>query len=141
MPARGPSQSSGFRRAARTPRKRLNFGSPEFASLIPVALSMTFLIAEHRRNAASGDHELTLGQNLSANLRRLLALDQIFQLFEEFFYVLEVEVDRGKTNVGHFVVAAQAVHDEFAQFAGLALPLCRLKHKSFSFIHNLFQLA
>jgi hypothetical protein len=58
-----------------------------------------------------------------ARCRSSLRFDQVLQLIHEFFYVLEIEVNRGKTNIGHLVVAAQTIHDQLTEFAGFSLPL------------------
>src|SRR6185437_10898106 len=70
-----------------------------------------------------------------------LGLQQVFQFRHKFLHVFKVEIDRCKPNIRDFVVAAQAIHDELADFAGLALALRRLDHKTFGLIHDLLQIA
>ncbi len=55
--------------------------------------------------------------------------------------IFEVEIDRGEAHVGDFVDALQAVHDQLADFAGLALALRRVDHKAFGVVDDLLQLA
>src|ERR1700686_421319 len=66
---------------------------------------------------------------------------QILQLRHEFLDVFEVEIDRCESYIRDFVVAAQAVHNQLADFAGFALPLGGLDDKSFGFIDDLLELA
>src|SRR5438552_671129 len=65
----------------------------------------------------------------------------MFQLGHEFLDVFEIQVDRRKSNVSHFVEFFQTVHDQFADFAGLAFPLRRINEKCLRFIHDLLHLA
>ncbi len=66
---------------------------------------------------------------------------QVFEFGHEFLDVFEVEIDGGKPYIGDFVVATQAVHDELANFAGLALALGGLDDKSLGFVDDLLELA
>ena len=71
----------------------------------------------------------------------LFRLQQILQLHHELLYVLEIQINRGKAHIRDFVIAPQSVHDQLAQFAGLALALGGLDYKSFRLIYDLLQLA
>src|SRR5208282_1505526 len=64
---------------------------------------------------------------------------QISQLVHELLHILEIQIHRGEAHVCHFVVTAQTVHDQFAEFAGLALAFLRLDDEGLGLIHNLFQ--
>src|ERR1039458_2460324 len=77
----------------------------------------------------------------AVGLDRLFCLQQILQFRHELLDVFEVEIDGGKPYIRDFVIAAQAVHDELADFAGLALALGRLNDEGLGFIDDLFQLA
>src|ERR1700687_1640973 len=66
---------------------------------------------------------------------------QVFQLGHEFLDVFKIEIDRGESYIRDFVVAAQAVHDEFADFAGFALALGGLDDESLGFVDDLLELA
>src|ERR1700693_770703 len=63
------------------------------------------------------------------------------QLVHEFFHIFKIQIYRSEADVGDFVVAAQAIHDEFAEFAGLALAFLRIDDKGFGLVHNLLELA
>ena len=66
---------------------------------------------------------------------------QVFQFGHEFLYVFEVEIDGCESYIRDFVVAAQAVHDQLADFAGFSLALGGLDDESLGFIDDLFELA
>src|SRR5216683_740223 len=66
---------------------------------------------------------------------------QIFKLGHEFLHVFEVQIDGCEPYIRDFVVAAEAVHDELADFAGFALALGGLDDKSLGFIDDLLELA
>src|ERR1700674_2397304 len=66
---------------------------------------------------------------------------QVFQFRHEFLDVLEVEIDRCESYIRDFVVAAQAVHDKLADFAGFALALRGFDNKGFGFIDDLLEPA
>src|SRR5213593_2166414 len=78
---------------------------------------------------------------LAARFWLLFRLQQILQLHHELLYVLEIQVNRGETHIRYLVVPTQPVHDQLAQFAGLALALGGLDYKSFRLIYDLLQLA
>jgi hypothetical protein len=67
--------------------------------------------------------------------------EQIFKFSHEFLDVFEVEIDGGEPDIGDFVVAAQAIHDQLADFAGLALALRGFDNKGFGFIDDLLEPA
>ena len=66
---------------------------------------------------------------------------QVFELGHEFLDVFEVEIDGCKPDIRDFVVAAQAVHDELADFTGFALALGGLDDEGLGFIDDLLELA
>ena len=66
---------------------------------------------------------------------------QVFQFGHELLNVFEVEIDGGEAHIRDFVVPPQAVHDEFANLAGLALALGGFNHKSLGLIDNLLEPA
>src|SRR5216684_2499252 len=66
---------------------------------------------------------------------------QIFKLGHEFLHVFEVQIDGCEPYIRDFVVAAEAVHDELADFAGFALTLGGLDDEGLGFIHDLLELA
>src|SRR5262249_45503264 len=84
---------------------------------------------------------LGLSRRLTASLGRVLGLEEVFEFRHELVHVLEIQVYRGKPHVSHFVVAAQAIHDEFAHFTGFSFTLGRFYDEGLGFVHNLFELA
>ena len=72
-------------------------------------------------------------------LRNVPGFEQIFQFGHKLLYVLEVEVHGGESYVGDFVVPAEAVHDQFADFAGLALSFGGFDHEGFCLVHDLLE--
>src|ERR1700730_9724198 len=101
------------------------------------------LLTLHLHGRVARDHTnlLTLYYAALAHLRHFLRLQQILQLGHELLYVFEVQINRSETDIRHFVIAPQPVHDQLADFAGLALPLRRLDDEPFRLIHDLFQPA
>ena len=61
------------------------------------------------------------------HFRYLFGLEQVLQFGHELLDIFEIEVDRGEADVCHFVIAPQAVHDQFADFAGLAFAFGRIR--------------
>src|SRR5581483_7100166 len=75
------------------------------------------------------------------NRRAFLRLQQVLQLRHELLHVFEVQVNRGEAHVGYFVVLAQAVHDQLADFAGFALAVSGVNDEALGVVDNLLQLA
>src|SRR5580765_550120 len=92
---------------------------------------------ESKWSVASGQRLATSHWSLTTGFR----FYQVFEFVHELFYVLEIQIHGCEANVSDLVVAAQPVHDQFAEFAGLTLALWRFDHETFGFIHDLFELA
>src|SRR5580658_1082121 len=71
----------------------------------------------------------------------LFCLQQIFQFGHEFLDIFEVEIDGGEPYIRDLIVAAQAVHDQLADFAGLTLALSGLDDEGLGFIDDLLEPA
>src|SRR5208337_158683 len=71
----------------------------------------------------------------------VLGLEQVLQFGHEFLHVFEVEIDGRKPYISDFVVAAETVHDQLADFAGLAFTLGGLNDEGLGFIDDLFEFA
>src|SRR6266481_4042987 len=74
-------------------------------------------------------------------LRFRRGFQQVFELGHEFLHVLKVEIDGGESYIRDFVVAAEAVHDEFADFTGFALALSGLDDEALGFVDDLLEFA
>jgi hypothetical protein len=72
---------------------------------------------------------------------RVFRFQEVFEFRHEFLNVFEVEIDGCESDIRDFVVAAEAVHDQFADFAGFALTLGGLDDEGLGFIHDLLELA
>src|SRR5208283_2221118 len=90
--------------------------------------------------ARSPDHPITRF-SFALRFSRVLGLEQVLQFGHELLYVFEVEIDGGKPDVRDFIVAAETVHDELADLAGLALALGGLDDEGLRLIDDLLQLA
>src|ERR1700676_286854 len=66
---------------------------------------------------------------------------QTLQLGHELFDILEVQIDGSETNIGNLVELLDAVHQEFSDFASLALALGGFVDKALNFIHQGFELC
>jgi hypothetical protein len=66
---------------------------------------------------------------------------QVFQLGHEFLDIFEVKVHGCEPYVRDLIVAAQAVHDELANFTGFALALGGLDDEGLGFIDDLLESA
>src|SRR5579863_1537197 len=60
---------------------------------------------------------------LRSNLRNFFRPEEVLQLRHKFLHIFEVEINRGKSHVSNFVIAAQPIHNQFADFTGLAFAL------------------
>src|ERR1039458_2166697 len=90
---------------------------------------------------ASAARSASTLRHLTLRFRRVFGLKQVFQFGHKFLHIFEVEIDGGESYIGDFIVAAQAIHDQLAYFAGFALALGRLDDEGLGVIDDLLQLA
>ena len=68
-------------------------------------------------------------------------LKEAFEFGHEFLDVFEIEIDRGEADVGDFVEAFEAGHEEFAEFGGGALALGGFVDEAFGLFDQGFEFA
>src|ERR1035438_7340446 len=73
--------------------------------------------------------------------RVVLGVEQFLQLSHELAHVFEIQINRGEAYIGDFIDALQAIHDQFADFAGFALTIGRVHHEALGIIDDLLQSA
>ncbi len=78
---------------------------------------------------------------LAFGLGNIFGFQKIFEFGHELSDIFEIEVNGGEANVCDFVVAAEAAHDEFTDFAGFALALGGLDNERLGLVHDLLEFA
>src|SRR5215469_12205501 len=88
------------------------------------------------------DHsDLVLHAGFVLLLRFGIAVHQLLEFRVKFSHVLEIAIDRSKTDERDRIMLLQALHDLFANLSRGALAIRRVDDKRLDFVHQLLELA